>query len=291
MGKDLYEAYPAIRSLFEKADSILGFSLSKNCFEGPAEELKKTAITQPAILVVSLAAFSLMRDNGFPFHAVAGHSLGAYSALVAAESLSFEDGVRLVRRRGELMEATGQGKGTMAAVLGLDEEKVRQACREASCLGVVEAANVNSPGQIVISGEKTAVLDACARAKALGAKRAMELAVSGPFHSSLMGPAAGVFRDLIHRVDFSRPKAAYYSDIDAAVLEDPDRIRESLVRQLTAPVQWVKTIAAMSRDGFNRFVEVGPGQVLGGLIRKIVVGASIQNAGNVATIHALGGGA
>ncbi len=291
MGKDLFEFYPEARALFEKADSILGFSLSKICFEGPEEELKKTAVTQPALLTASVAAFTMLNRNGFSYQGVSGHSLGAYSALVAAGALSFEDAVRLVRRRGELMEAAGQGKGTMAAVLGLNEEKVQQACREASHLGIVEPANINCPGQIVISGEKPAVLEACAKAKTLGAKRAMELAVSGPFHSRLMEPAAKFYRDDLQKVEFSKPKVSYYSDIDAVILEEPGSIRESLVRQLTSPVQWIKAIEAMTGDGINRFIEVGPGLVLGGLIRKIIPGAAVQGAGNKAAIQALGGGA
>jgi [acyl-carrier-protein] S-malonyltransferase len=287
MGKDLFDTFAESRELFEKADSVLGFSLSKVCFYGPEEDLKKTSTTQPALLVTALAALAVLKTNNVGFEAVAGHSLGAYSALVAADVISFEDAVKLVRRRGELMEEAGKGRGTMAVILNLDEYKVAQACREASSQGVVEPANVNCPGQIVISGEKTAVLAACEKAKALGAKRAMELLVSGPFHSSLMKPAADGFKLELDKVNFSSPKMAYYSDIDSVQMTDPEKIKDSLVRQLMAPVQWIKTIEKMSRDGFVNFVEVGPGKVLNGLIKKIAKDALISNAGDVESIKVL----
>jgi len=287
MGKDLSEAYPESRQVFERADAALGFSISKVCFEGPEEDLKKTTVTQPALLTASIAALMALKKNGFSFQGVAGHSLGAYTALVAAEVLNFDDAVRLVRRRGELMEEAGRGKGTMAVILNLDEDKVAQACREASSLGVVEPANVNCPGQVVISGEKAAVLAACEKAKALGAKRAVELPVSGPFHSSLMKQAAEGLSQALAGISFAPPKTAYYSDIDAVEMKDVNQIKESLVRQLVAPVQWIKAIEAMGRDGFNSFVEVGPGKVLNGLIKKISKDAQIFNAGDAASIKIL----
>ncbi len=284
MGKDLFDNFAECRELFERADKALGFSISKICFEGPEEDLKKTANTQPALLVTSIAALTMLQKKGVAFNAVAGHSLGAYSALVAASAISFEDGIKLVRRRGELMEQAGAGKGTMAVILNLDEDKVRQACQEASALGVVEPANVNCPGQIVISGEKAAVLAACEKAKALGAKRAMELAVSGPFHSSLMKQAADGLKEALGAVQLSAPKVTYYSDIDAKPMQDPAVIAESLVRQLVAPVQWIKTIEAMGRDGITTFVEVGSGKVLNGLIRKINKDAVIYNVGDTQSL-------
>ena len=284
MGKDLFDSHPESRELFEKADQTLGFSIAKICFEGPEDELKKTTVTQPALLTCSMAALAVLRKNKAPFEAVAGHSLGAYSALTAAGVLSFQDAVKLVRKRGELMEEAGKGKGTMAVILMLDEDKVIQACKEASSKGVVEPANVNCPGQIVISGEKAAVAEACERAKALGAKRAMELPVSGPFHSSLMGEAAEGLRKALEQVPFSTPQVAYYSDIEAVKMSDPERIKESLVRQLRAPVQWIKTIEKMTRDGYGTYVEVGPGQVLGGLIKKISKDAVVSNAGDVESV-------
>jgi [acyl-carrier-protein] S-malonyltransferase len=284
MGKDLFENFAECRDLFERADKALGFSISKICFEGPEEDLKKTSNTQPALLVTSMAAFSQLEKKGISFNAVAGHSLGAYSALTAAGVISYEDALRLVRKRGELMEEAGQGKGTMAVILNLDEDKVRQACQEASSLGVVEPANVNCPGQVVISGEKAAVLAACEKAKALGAKRAMELPVSGPFHSSLMKQAADGLKQAIGLITLSAPKAVYYSDIDAKPLEDPAAIAESLVRQLVAPVQWIKTIEAMGKDGINTFVEVGSGKVLTGLIRKINKDSILYNVGDKASL-------
>jgi [acyl-carrier-protein] S-malonyltransferase len=288
MGKDLFEVHPESRKIFERADAVLGLALSKLCFEGPEEELKRTAVTQPALLTCSVASLMVLKKNGIRFEAVAGHSLGAYSALVAAESISFEDGIRLVRRRGELMEEAGHGKGTMAVILNLEEDKVAQACREAASQGVVEPANVNCPGQIVISGEKSAVTAACERAKALGAKRAMELPVSGPFHSTLMKPAAEGLRGVLEMVDFKPPQVPYYSDIDAVEMKDPTLIRESLVRQLMAPVQWIKVIEKMGSDGFLSYVEVGPGKVLCGLVKKISKDALVTNAGDVESIEAIG---
>jgi [acyl-carrier-protein] S-malonyltransferase len=219
---------------------------------------------------------------------VAGHSLGAYSALVAAGAISFVDAIKLVRRRGELMEEAGRGRGTMAVILNLDEDKVAQACKEASGQGVVEPANVNCPGQIVISGEKAAVMAACEKAKALGAKRAMELPVSGPFHSSLMQKAADAFRLVLEQIPFSTPRVAYYSDIDAVIMTDTNQIKDRLVRQLIAPVQWIKTIEKMTLDGFTSFVEVGPGKVLSGLIKKISKDVLVSNAGDVETIQTVG---
>ncbi len=287
MGKDLFENDPESRQLFEKADSILTFPLSKICFEGPEDELKKTAVTQPALLVTSLAALAILKKNGFSFQAVAGHSLGAYTALTAAGVLTFEDAVRLVRRRGELMEEAGRGRGTMAVILNLDEDKVIQACKEASSQGVVEPANVNCPGQIVISGEKAAVLAACEKAKALGAKRAMELPVSGPFHSSLMRSAADELKMALEKISFVPPQVSYYSDIDAVEMKDTVQIKDSLVRQLMAPVQWVKVIEKMGQDGYSSFVEVGSGKVLSGLIRKIAKDAVMMNAGDMESIKAL----
>jgi [acyl-carrier-protein] S-malonyltransferase len=287
MGKDLFESYPECRDLFERADQALGFPISKICFEGPEDELKRTSITQPALLVCSIAALAVLKKADLGFAGVAGHSLGAYSALTAANVLAFEDAVRLVRRRGELMEEAGKGKGTMAVILMLDAEKVLQACKEASALGVVEPANVNCPGQIVISGEKTAVAAACEKAKALGAKRAMELPVSGPFHSSLMKEAADGLRRTLEQIKFSTPQVAYYSDIDSVVMSEAAQIKESLVRQLVAPVQWIRTIEKMSQDGFTTFVEVGPGKVLSGLIRKISKDSIISNASDLESIKSV----
>lgn len=287
MGKDLYETFPECKDLFEKADKVLGFSLSKICFEGPEEELKKTTVTQPALLVCSMAALAILKKSNVGFEAVAGHSLGAYSALTAANVCTFEDAVKLVRRRGELMEEAGKGKGTMAVILLLDEDKVLQACKEASSQGVVEPANINCPGQIVISGEKAAVAAACERAKALGAKRAMELPVSGPFHSSLMKQAADGLRQALENVKFSTPQVAYYSDIDAVVMGEAAQIKDSLIRQLVAPVQWVKTIEKMTQDGFSHYVEVGSGKVLNGLIKKISKDSIILNASDLYSINSV----
>jgi [acyl-carrier-protein] S-malonyltransferase len=288
MGKTLSEAFPEAREVFEKADAVLGFSLSRICFEGPEDELKKTPVTQPALLTCSLAALAVLRGKGVAFGAVAGHSLGAYTALAAAGVFSAEDAVRLVRRRGELMEEAGRGRGSMGVILQLEDGKVTQACQEASDAGVVEPANMNCPGQIVISGEKPAVAKALERAKALGAKRVLELPVSGPFHSSLMRPAQEDLRSALSKVSFRTPEVPFYSDIDAARLEDPDDIRESLVRQLISPVVWTETVRKMVAEGFTGFVEVGPGKVLTGLIKKIHPDAEVSQAGDAATINLWG---
>ncbi len=286
MGKDLPAAFSACAEVFAQADEILGFPLSRMCFEGPDEELKKTPNTQPAILAHSVAVSRVLRGKGKKPDAVAGHSLGAYSALVEAEILSFPDALRLVRRRGELMEAIGSGRGTMAVILGLEEAGVREACRQASEAGIVEPANVNSPGQIVISGYIPAVTLACEKAKALGAKRAMVLAVSGPFHSSLMAPATEEFKKVLSAVKFQEPRIPYFSDIDAVELKDPGAIRDSLVRQLVAPVQWIKLVETLSSFGVGVYLEVGPGKVLNGLIGKIMKEATVQNAGDPSSINA-----
>jgi [acyl-carrier-protein] S-malonyltransferase len=198
--------------------------------------------------------------------------------------LFFEDAVRLVHRRGELMERAGNGRGTMGVILMLDDALVAQACQEASDLGVVEPANVNCPGQVVISGEKAAVIKALERAKALGAKRAMELPVSGPFHSSLMKPAADEYRDTLTHISYQKPVMAYYSDTESVKMEDPVVIRESLVRQLVAPVQWTATVRKMVADGVDTFVEAGPGKVLTGLIKKIHPEAAVGPAGDAVSI-------
>ncbi len=287
MGKDLCANHPEAAEVFQKADQALGFALSKLCFEGPEEELKLTSNTQPALLTTSMAALAVLDKRGAAYGAVAGHSLGAYSALAAAGVLTLEDAVRLVRRRGQLMEEAGNGKGTMGVILQLEDALVLQACQEASTVGVVEPANVNCPGQIVISGEKAAVAKALELAKAKGAKRAMELPVSGPFHSSLMKPAADAFRSELQKTPFADPQVTYYSDLDGAVLKDPDAIRESLVRQLTSPVQWTTVIRKMAGDGIGVFVEVGSGKVLSGLIKKIAESAVVLNVGDAATAAAL----
>jgi [acyl-carrier-protein] S-malonyltransferase len=287
MGKDLSAAYPECGELFAQADAILGFSITQLCFEGPEEDLKKTPNTQPAILAHSVAVSRVLHKAGRQPDAVAGHSLGAYSALVEAEVLSFEDALRLVRRRGELMEASGRGRGTMAVILGLEEGKVKEACAQASGDGIVESANVNCPGQIVISGDILAVSKACEKAKTLGAKRAMVLPVSGPFHSSLMKPAAEEYRKTLSGVAFMEPKVPYFSDIEAVEMKDPSAIRESLVRQLLAPVQWIKLVQALSAQGIGTFIEVGPGKVLSGLIGKILREAQVQSAGDPASLKTL----
>jgi len=274
MGKDFYEQNPRARELFQRADDVLGFSLSKICFEGPEEELRQTKNTQPAIFLHSVIAAVLY--EGTPASMAAGHSLGEYSALVYAKALTFEDGLRLVRLRGELMHKAGmEWKGTMAAVLGLSPESVNTICENASEAGVVQVANFNSPGQIVISGSVGGVRKAMELAKLAGAKLAKELPVSGAFHSPLMESAQeGLKRGLASAtiVDASIP---VYSNVTARPVQRAGRIREMLYQQLTHPVRWEETIINMSADGATTFVELGPGKVLQGLIKRIRAGANV----------------
>lgn len=283
MGKDLYENFSAAKKIFERADEALGFSLSRLCFEGPEEELRRTVHAQPALLTHAFACSSCLAEEGIAPQAVAGHSLGAFSALAAAGVWSFEDAVRLVRRRGELMETAGQGKGTMAAILGLEENVVAEICREVE--GTVEPANVNAPEQIIVSGEKEAVSRVMQVAKEKGAKRVMELAVSGPFHSSFMKSAQEDFQKALGALTWAAPRFIFYSDIDAEPMDKVEAIRDALMRQLVQPVQWVRTVQRMRRDGHQVFGEIGPGRVLTGLVKKIDSEASCFPLGTAAAIR------
>lgn len=267
MGKDLYESVPEAREMFEKANEILGFRITDIMFGGTADELKQTSVTQPAVFLHSVI---LAKSLGAEFapDMVAGHSLGEFSALVAAGALGFEDGLRLVEIRANAMQkACEANPSTMAAVLALDDEKVEEICKNID--GVVVAANYNCPGQLVISGTNEAVDAACEKMKEAGAKRALRLPVGGAFHSPLMEPARIELEAGIMAAPFKIPVCPVYQNVDAKPYTDPDRIRENLVAQLTSPVKWTQSVCNMIADGSTEFTELGPGNVLTGLISKI----------------------
>ncbi|MGH9552505.1 MAG: ACP S-malonyltransferase, partial [Terriglobales bacterium] len=266
MGKELAENYPVARETFAEADAALGYKLSQLCFEGPEEKLRLTEITQPAILTASVAAWRVLREKGVNPSFVAGHSLGEYSANVAAGTLSFPDAVRTMRNRGKYMqEAVPVGVGAMAAVLGMDLEKIAAVCRDAAQGEVCEAANINSSEQIVISGHAAAVERATKLASERGAKRAMMLSVSAPFHCSLMKPAQDKLAADLESLGFQKPAVPIVGNVDAAVIEDSRRARDALVRQVTGAVKWEQSIRLLIAKGIQVFVEVGPGKVLCGL--------------------------
>ena len=266
MGKDLFAQHAPSRALMERADRVLGFPLTAICFEGPVETLRQTMNTQPAIFLHSVALFNA--TGGRPAM-VAGHSLGEYSALVAAGALAFEDALRLVRLRGELMQKAGEEHpGTMAAVVGLAPQAVEEICREASAAGVVQPANLNSPGQIVISGSVAGVRRAMELAKAGGAKMVKELVVSGAFHSPLMAGAEAGLRRALGTTTVLDARIPVYANVTAEPVQDAAAIRDLLCRQLTSPVRWEESVHHMVRDGATEFTEVGPGSVLQGLIRR-----------------------
>ncbi|HEV3468842.1 MAG TPA: ACP S-malonyltransferase [Pyrinomonadaceae bacterium] len=292
MGRELAESFPAARAVFEEADEALGFRLSELCFNGPAEDLQLTENTQPAILAVSVAALRAMESEGFPRpDFVAGHSLGEYSALVAAGALSLGDAVRTVRRRGRYMqEAVPVGEGAMAAVLGAELEAVRAACEEARREGeVCSPANINSPGQVVIAGSAAAVERAVPLLKERGAKRAVPLKVSAPFHCALMLPAQERLAADLAGVEFKDLAVPLVTNVDAASVDTGARARESLVRQVSQPVRWRESVELLAREGVETFVEVGPGKVLSGLVRQTVPEARCLNVEGAASLRATAG--
>ncbi|QQE76078.1 ACP S-malonyltransferase [Brevibacillus composti] len=273
MGQELAEQSAAARRIFEQADEALGFSLSRLCFEGPEEELRLTANTQPAILTASIAVLEALREKqpGVQADFYAGHSLGEYSALVAAGALSFTDAVRTVRARGQFMEqAVPAGQGAMAAVLGLERDALHALCEEVSGGGhPVQLANMNCPGQIVISGSAEGVKQAGEKAKASGAKRVLALNVSGPFHSSLMQPAAEQLQAVLSNVNVQNAAVPVVANVSARPVSEAGAIIDSLIQQVAAPVLWEDSVQWMAEQGVTTFVEVGPGKVLSGLIKKI----------------------
>lgn len=278
-----YGDLPVIRATFAEASEALGEDLWQMVSEGPAEKLALTVNTQPLMLTAGVAVYRAWREAGGPVPAlVAGHSLGEYSALVAAGALAFGDAVPLVRLRAQAMqEAVPAGEGAMAALMGLEVEAVRQACAEAAQGEVVEAANLNAPGQIVIAGTAAAVQRAVEVAKARGAKRAVLLPVSAPFHCALMKPAAERLQARLAEITVNRPQIAVLNNVDVAVAEDPDAIRDALVRQAFSPVRWIETIQAMAAQGIGQVYECGPGKVLAGMTKRIsgdVQGGAIADA-------------
>ncbi|MFD0671782.1 ACP S-malonyltransferase [Cohnella sp. GCM10027633] len=271
MGRDAYESNAEARDIYERADAALGFPISKLSFEGPEEELRQTANTQPALLATSVALLEAYRSQGVKPDYVAGHSLGEYSALVAAGVLAFEDAIRLVRARGQFMEqAVPSGQGAMAAVLGAERDALAALCADITAgAGVVELANVNCPGQIVVSGSAEGVAEVVARGKEAGAKRVIPLEVSGPFHSSLMRPAADKLSAELVKVAFGDASVPVVANVHAKPVTSGDELRGLLVEQVVSPVQWEDTIKFLIAEGVDTFVEIGSGTVLAGLIKKV----------------------
>ena len=292
MGRDLAEAFPAAREVFEAADRALGIELSRICFEGPADELRRTDNSQPAALAMGIACLRALeeRESLPEVHAAAGLSLGEYGALVAAGSLTSEDALRLVRRRGELMQrASEEHPGGMAAVLGLSRELVEEACREAEERGIVRPANFNSPGQVVISGEKEALAEACELAKAKGAGRVVPLSVAGAFHTPLMRSAADGLAEALAKVEIRAARVPVVANATADYVREPEDIRKALLAQLTGPVLFEDSIRRVAADGVTRFVELGPGRALSGLVRRIVPEAECAPLGTAEALGAFDG--
>lgn len=282
MGKDLYENNPVAKDLFDKANEILGFRITDIMFEGTDEELKQTKVTQPAVFLHSVIS-ALCMGEAFQPEMVAGHSLGEFSALVAAGALTFEDGLTLVYKRAMAMQkACEAAPSTMAAIIALPDEKIEEICAEVSTAdNVVVAANYNCPGQVVISGNIEAVNSACEKLKAAGAKRALPLKVGGAFHSPLMKPAQEELQAAIEATAFHTPKCPVYQNVDAKAHTAPEEIKENLIAQLTAPVRWTNEVINMIADGATDFTECGPGKVLQGLVAKIAKGNEAVTAHSI----------
>lgn len=276
MGKELYDNYPQAKELFEEANTILGFRITDILFEGTDEDLKQTKVTQPAVFLHSVIRALTLGDDFKP-DMVAGHSLGEFSALVTAGALSFADGLRLVSKRALAMQSACERQpSTMAAVLGLDDEKVVEVLKEITD-EVVVAANFNCPGQLVISGSVPGVEKACELLKAAGAKRALPLKVGGAFHSPLMEPAREELAKAIEETPFATPRCPIYQNVTASAITDPEAIKRNLIAQLTAPVRWTECVQAMVADGADTFTELGPGNVLQGLVKKIASGVTAES--------------
>lgn len=289
MGKELADNFPAAKDVFTEANDALGFDLAGLCFNGPEEELKLTTNTQPAILTTSIAALRvLQQETGLVPGFAAGHSLGEYSALVCAGALQFADAVRTVRQRGAFMqEAVPVGVGAMAAILGLEGADLEAVCAEAAQGEVLSPANFNSPGQVVIAGHAGAVERAMELARERGAKRALPLPVSAPFHCALMQPAGERLKGVLAGVEVSPMEVPVVTNVEARPNAEASRVRELLVTQVSAPVRWDESVRAMSDLGVDRFVEIGPGKVLAGLVKRIVKGVAAQNIEDCASLKAL----
>jgi [acyl-carrier-protein] S-malonyltransferase len=295
MGRALAEAFSAAAAVWAEADSALGFPLSRLCFEGPAEELALTANTQPAVLTASVAAAAALAERGVTPDLAAGHSLGEYSALVVAGALRFAEAVRLVRRRGEFMqEAVPVGTGAMAALLGVELAVAEQVCAEAAQGEVVGVANINSPGQIVVAGHRSAVERAVAGAAARGGKKSVMLPVSAPFHCALMKPAADRLATELDTVAVSAPRIRVVRNVDAGVTTSADEVKPFLVQQVASPVRWAECAERLQREGAAAFVEVGPGRVLAGLLKRTLPGVRAHSVEDPASLDkavtALSGG-
>jgi [acyl-carrier-protein] S-malonyltransferase len=282
MGRAFHDASPAARVVFEEAGAALGFDIAKLCFEGPESALQLTANTQPAVLTVSVAGARLLAERGVVPAVVGGHSLGEYTALVVAGALRFADAVGIVRRRGEFMqEAVPVGTGAMAAILGLELPVVEEICREAAQGEVVDVANINSPGQIVVAGHRTAIERTVALAAARGGKRSVLLPVSAPFHCRLMAPAAEQLAGVIRQVPTADPRQPVVRNVDAGLTTRAEDVRPFLIRQVTAPVRWTDCVGRMAQEGCRTFLEVGPGKVLTGLLKRIdgtLTGVAVEDA-------------
>lgn len=270
MGKEIADKYPEAMDIYQRADERLGYSLSELCFQGPEEKLKLTYYTQPALLTTSVAILEAFKRHGIKAEFAAGHSLGEYSALVYAEAINFEDAVWLVEKRGQYMsEAVPPGEGTMAAVLGLPEENIDALCIEASKVGLVEPANYNCPGQLVVSGKTEGIKEVIRIAKSFGARRVIELAVSGPFHSSLLESASHKLLKSMEEITFYDPKVRVVANVSAEEVTNKNEIKEALVTQVNNAVKWEQSVKYMISHGIDTFIEIGSGKVLSGLVKKI----------------------
>lgn len=289
MGKDAFDSRPEARAIYERADEVLGIALSKLAFEGPDEELRQTVNTQPALLATSIALLETYKSNSIKPDYVAGHSLGEYSALVAAGVLSFDDAIRLVRARGQFMEqAVPSGQGAMAAVLGAERDVLQALCADITASGsIVELANVNCPGQIVVSGSAEGVAAVVERGKEVGAKRVIPLEVSGPFHSSLMQPAADNLATELAKVQFHSAQVPVIANVHAKPVTSGNELRDLLVKQVVSPVQWEDTIRYLISEGVDTFVEIGSGTVLAGLIKKIDKSVQVTSINSAAAALAV----
>lgn len=286
MGKELYMNYGAAKQVFVHASEALGYDVAELCFQGPEEELQKTEVTQPTVLTVSIAAMEVLKSEGVFPNAAAGLSLGEYGALVASGALSIKDAIPLVAKRGRYMqEAVPLGSGGMAAIIGMDRERVIECCEKSSFIGVVEAANFNCPGQIVISGHIPAVEKACEYAKEMGAKRAIMLPVSAPFHSSLLKPAGEKLKSELDGIQIGTPMIPIVANVTAQSVHSPDEIAKLLIQQVSHPVLWEDCIRNMVNMGIKIFIEMGPGKALSGFVKKIHKESTILNVEDLSSLE------
>ncbi|HHU64347.1 MAG TPA: ACP S-malonyltransferase [Clostridiales bacterium] len=285
MGKDIVQNFNVAKDTFEMASEVLGFDVLKLCMEGPEEQLIKTEITQPSILTVSIAVLNVLRELGMTCHMTAGLSLGEYTALVCANALDFEDAVGLVNKRGRFMqEAVPEGEGGMAAIIGLDAPSIQQCCQEAKDKGIVEVANYNCPGQIVIAGQIKAVEYACQSAKQRGAKRTVMLPVSAPFHTSMLKDAGDRLSKELEKVEIRDMEIPVVTNVTGEIIENKDQIKDLLIRQVSNSILWEKSVRTMVENGVNTFVEIGPGKALNGFIRKIDRNLKVANVEDMNTL-------